>query len=33
MSETLLYKGDCLHKNRQERCHPLGWLMNCRNYP
>ena len=20
-----------LHKNRQERCHPLGWLMNCRN--
>ena len=22
-----------LHKNRQERCHPLGWLMNCRNYP
>ena len=20
-----------LHKNRQERCHLLRWLMNCRN--
>ena len=24
---------DDLHKNRQEICHPLGWLMNCRNLP
>ena len=21
-----------LQECRQERCHPLGWLMNCRNY-
>ena len=23
---------DLLQECRQERCHSLGWLINCRNY-
>ena len=35
LTEKCAFWGDnfprFLHKNRQERCHLLRWLMNCRN--